>query len=996
MQNNSQDTYLLDSRDDFDICNRIKELAKSYTPEWNFEEKNPDIGSTIAIIYADQMEENISRFNQVLDKYYIELVNMMGISLKSARPSTCAVIMELLGDTVEGSMIPKNTKLIGEANPNKGEEHTNNIVFETTQDIFVTGTKLIDVFQISQELGNIQIFQEKENMKVFDFLASEKIEHKLLIYHKHMFDVENETIYLKFESTNEKSLNKLFFDRSQFRFCNYINGEICEFDSVEYKEEQICLNSSNKSDTVVVEGEEYKVIILEALNAIHSVIELKDIQISASGIKEKAQFICNQIMDKNCKNFKPFGEELSLFDELFIGNDKIFSKAGSLVTISFQLSMEEKYVGFIRKEKNENLKIIKKKPREVTYTMEAETFIQEITIEYYNGRGFKTLTCLVDMSTLFNGKHNGNCEIQFICPEDIKEFSVLGNEGKCIRMQIHKADNCYMNPCIHHYPIIKDLQISYSYNKKYLSPDLLYRISGKQKINLYTENTDQNVFVAFLPMSYDGNGFYMGFDKKPENGPMGILFVLNENTNMNPMNIRFEYSTADGFQLLKVIDQTNRLTDSGILFFMPPDDFSMIEIEEKKRYYIRIKDITGELSKENVYHPTIRNIYLNAVPVQNIETLDEEEFYIDTISSNMKFFLNTSNILYCEVYVNEFNKYSPAQMHFMIANNKLKIKAEYNFLGEIISFYVLWSEVENFDNSTIEDRHYVIDRMKNTINFGDGVNVMIPNNINSVAFTVKTTSCSGAMGNVDVGNIHTASSNIMFVGDIYNPMKAYGGNDIETVDKALERGASAFSNRHRLISELDYVREVKAYFVGIDQVKVICGKNINGEEKNGRINIVILMKDFMNGASSFYHIQDDLKQYLINKCEITVRPEELFIIEPVFLKISVEVWVEIEYVKDAFNVRRLLLKKLNEFFHPILSENAEGHPIGMLPSDQQIITMLYSTVFDGRIKQYVVTSSYTDSNGVHDIDMNQLGDNPFVVCVNGKHKIHMADIADMM
>ena len=123
-----------------DIRKRIRYLTGSYTPEWRFDEENPDMGSVIAMIYADQTRDNVVRFRQVMDKYRTELINMTGISLTAARPARSAAVMNLLGDTVEGRPVPKGTRLL---------EEENSVVFETLHDICVTGARLTHIFQIS-------------------------------------------------------------------------------------------------------------------------------------------------------------------------------------------------------------------------------------------------------------------------------------------------------------------------------------------------------------------------------------------------------------------------------------------------------------------------------------------------------------------------------------------------------------------------------------------------------------------------------------------------------------------------------------------------------------------------------------------------------------------------------------------------------------------------------------------------------------------------------
>lgn len=961
------------------VRNRIRQLAKSYIPEWKFDEQNPDIGSVIAMIYAEQMEQNIGRFHQMVDKFHIEFVNMMGISLMAARPSNSVVIMRMMSDTAEGSMIAKGTRLLGE------EEVEESIVFETLHDIYITGLKFTDVFQIAGKKGKIQILSPEDSIHLFDFSDCGIVENKLIIYHKTLFDVDNEIIFLRFyPSHSEENLNQRFVNREAFRFSYFSADGQREFEQVEYRDNVIQLKQQRKPISVYLEQESYTAIVLEALNPIQESIEIKDVALSVSGRQEQAKFVCNQIRDLDYDIFKPFGEELALYSECYIGNDVIFSKAGSLITITFELLMEENYVGLTKKQEEEKLKVIKRKPRTISYDMGAEAFIQEISLEYYNGKGFKKLDCNSEIGGLFYAPEKGKYEISFICPKDFESFRVLGNEGKCIRMQIQRADNCYLHPCVHHYPIIKDLELSYSFQNNYVQPDALWRISGNQKINLTQKLRRQQSFSGFLPLPYEGNALYLGFDKKPEQGPISLFFQMDEDIDINPFNIQYEYSSTQGFKTLKVIDNTNRLAGSGILLFMPPEDYSAVEIEGKRRYYIRIRNSNETFSDDKIYHPIIRHIETNAVAVQNIETLEEEEFYIDELEANMYFPLNARNVLCCEVYVNEIYKYTPAQIKAMAADERITTRVEYNYLGELTDFYVLWNEVENFDNSTIEDRHYVIDRMNNTIIFGDGVNIMIPNYMNGVAFTVKTVCCSGEKGNVNEGSINKAVSNLLFVDDIQNPIRGYGGTDMETIDKALQRGAAILSNHRRLVSELDYVREIKAYSENVDKVKCICGDD-------GRLSLVLLMKDFEKGSYSFRHIRNGLRRHLLQECEMTIGEEDLYITEPVFLKISVDVWIEIDEIDEMFRIRTMLLEHIYSFFHPVKTESGNGYMIGMLPGKQQIVNMIHAIKFNGRMERYVVTASYTDSKGVHETDLNRMRKNPFVICMNGTHSIHIAE-----
>ena len=87
---------ILDSRTKEDLYGDIAALAASYTPEWQFNTDDPDVGSTLAMIFAHQMSGNIRRLNQTVEKYHTEFANLLGISLLPAYPASGVVVAELV------------------------------------------------------------------------------------------------------------------------------------------------------------------------------------------------------------------------------------------------------------------------------------------------------------------------------------------------------------------------------------------------------------------------------------------------------------------------------------------------------------------------------------------------------------------------------------------------------------------------------------------------------------------------------------------------------------------------------------------------------------------------------------------------------------------------------------------------------------------------------------------------------------------------------------
>ena len=62
----------IDNRTKDDIIKQIKDLAKSYVPEWIYNLDDPDVGSVIASIYAQMLEDDINNLNMLMYKYRID------------------------------------------------------------------------------------------------------------------------------------------------------------------------------------------------------------------------------------------------------------------------------------------------------------------------------------------------------------------------------------------------------------------------------------------------------------------------------------------------------------------------------------------------------------------------------------------------------------------------------------------------------------------------------------------------------------------------------------------------------------------------------------------------------------------------------------------------------------------------------------------------------------------------------------------------------------
>ncbi|MPM31640.1 hypothetical protein SDC9_78196 [bioreactor metagenome] len=888
-------------------------------------------------------------------------------------------------------------------------------MFETVSDVHVTNARIRDIVSISGPFGRIvpvlggpkrrepvpESGREEElspgeaesgfaPMRLFDYSAPGVERNGLLLYHKTLFDTDGSAeLYLRAVSYETGAdLASELADPARYRWSYYAPDGLLPFDRVSASGGCLVLGKAGENGKVRLEDGEYSLVYLEALAPVTEPVNLGELSVSSRCGETPADFVVCSDADADPAAFLPFGETVSVFDECYIGHDRIFSQAEALISLRFALSVRERLVNLTQQQEDDSLKVIKRKPRSVQYHT-AETAPQQVSLEYFNGTGWVRLITRQDWSAVFDGTRGGAVELSFVCPADWQPALAGGHLGRALRIRVARADNCYLIPCLHRVPLVEGLTLSYSFLGSWKAPQRLGRICGTARSDLTDYAARGLPFAAFSPLPYTGNALYLGFDRKIEGAPVSILFDVEESVHFSGAPIRFEYSTRKGFQPMKTVDHTHSMSCAGTVQFIPPADFAKTEVEGVSRFWIRLVDETGEGGSPGRYHAVLRAITPNALEIRNVETLPQEDFYIDAAVPDMSFPIAARNILTARVFVNERSRHSVQAMRGMIKEHPERVRVGYNFLGDITEFFVLWTEVENFDNSQPGDRHYLIDRMTSTIRFGDGVSVAIPQAQSGVAFTVQTVCCDGARGNLPPGRVNAAMRNLLYVRSISNPMATCAGSNIESVESARLRGANLLSAKNRLVSELDYVREVRAFSAAIDQVKCVAGRDIDGKAAPGLVSLAVLMKDFQDGAYSFNSIRERLLDRLAQKCEATLSPKNLRLSEPIFAEISVDVWAWVKSMEQSFQTQNLIRERLSDFLHPVSGPGRPGWNIGRLPTEAQIGMLLQSIRCEASIGRFIVTARYVDKNGAHECDLSALEGHPFVIGVNGSHRVHL-------
>lgn len=994
-----QDNFRMDDRTFAGIKEQIATLAASYTPEWRFDEDNPDIGSVLMLLFASWTHDNVERFNLSLERYHTEFVNLLDISLLPAHPACAVVLLELVPDTVPGMPLEKGTRLLADQDGEK-------LIFETAYPVYLTNSSLAAMYMACGKSGHVRpllgsfsgcgflrdlglMDQEAdgaENMKpfkIFSFTGEHLDRYAATFYHQNIFDVEGETITVKVSGCPEFAKG---VEEGHYRFRYLSEQGLLEVEDCRVEDGRIFLKKKLPNRRITENGQDYSILAVEADGSAEGGLMIEDIGFSSSGEPRTADYVGNGSIDYETGDFRPFGDTLSLFAECYIGQDQYFGKPGAQVTVQFKTSFYEHMVGYTREVEDKELKIIKRRPRAAVENMIFYSHVEELAIEYYNGIGWKRLSCDKDYRSLFAAGQAGYYELSFRCPDDWQRVAVGSYQGRALRIQVLRADNCYFQPCIHTCPEITELTVSYSYEGSFEKPELGRAYSGTLCDDFTKQLQENRPFHIFTAGRYTDTALYLGFTEVFDNGPVSLWWKLSGEDLGRERKLHYYYSTASGFKEMKVVDYTGNLQRTGIVLFMPASDMAVFELEGKRMCWIKVAAEPGQETRE---WPRVECIAPNAVEAANIETLDEEEFYIDRVEADMSFPIRADGILDADVWVNERDDWTGAQMREIERQMPDRVRITSNYLGDIEEFYVKWEERDNFSHSMPDARHYVLDRMNNRIRFGDGLHVRIPQNTRSIAFLAQVRCCRGQEGNVPAMSINESTRNLMYVQDIYNPDPAYGGSSMESLERALGRGASFISSRGRFVTEADYVREIRSFSDAIDKVALVTGYDRYGGQQENEIHVVLLMRDFEAGPGSFYRMQDELRRHLLLHCELTVAPEEILVEAPVFVELDVNVWAQIVNLEDSFEIQNRMEAALRAYLNPVSDERRKGWEIGMLPRRAQILMCLSALKSKAIVRQVMVTARYASRDGVHEIDLDELKVTPYMVVKSGTHKIHI-------
>ena len=263
-----------------------------------------------------------------------------------------------------------------------------------------------------------------------------------------------------------------------------------------------------------------------------------------------------------------------------------------------------------------------------------------------------------------------------------------------------------------------------------------------------------------------------------------------------PPRLVWEYSSPSGWKSLNATDETESLTQRGLIRFLGAVDFtSRADFGQAPLYWLRLRWERGDF----LVMPSVRNWLTNTTWASQIIKQSEEILGASNGNPNQVFTTLQTPILPGEK-LEVAEELSSAEITSLSQSQGItEVRSE---IGELEQIWLQWHEVPDFYGSQQSDRHYVLDRLTGQVRFGDGQQGMIPAlGNNNLRLTYQTG--GGEQGNLDSHTVTQLKTTIPYIDKVTNWEAARGGSEQESSTQLRLRAPKTLRHRGRAVTAQD-------------------------------------------------------------------------------------------------------------------------------------------------------------------------------------------------
>jgi hypothetical protein len=982
---------LIDSRDKDAIKEYIRYISAIYVPEWNNTEDGKDVGDALVDVFSSIYSETVQHVNQMPFINYIHFLNCIRVKLFSGSSASGYVTVELNDGVEPGVYIKKGTQLFVD----KGEE-AGQVLYESEHDCFAVDNQVNHIFYANGH----------QNLIMRPWSVEDNLPMQVKLFQDdEANNLQNHAVYFSsddiFNISQGGCVDIELLHRSRKLQMTDLAAKLA--DPIRFSWMMLTEQGWQAIEHVASAGSRVQLTIKQELPLkTHLDREgrwiccqykhgkpLEDILVEDVRSAAKAEGIVPEILMYNDlqlenHNLLPFGESFSIYDDFYIGCEEVLTKKGAHVEMVFQMAFKRFTSPSMIDEDGMNWKLIM---REDNFKQKPplDIVIEEVVWEYWNGDGWARLVFDEHGERMFSREQDDiqKVSLSFICPEDTAMGYVNAHYNYWIRARIRKVRNAYKQHVLYRCPIIERLELSYQYHAEMRELD--YLITER---NLETNGitiTGQQDFAIFQRQMPEERAIYFCMQNPITRGPIAIYFSIKQQLQQPSLPLRWEYFAVEGdrsrWTELKVSDGTNMLSQSGLVVMTGKTTNRKATFFAQEGFWIRLVCIDAPISSNEKTTSELSGVYFNTIKIQQQETYPIEYFSIEPHEANRVCKLTGDNLIWQEVWVDEYESLSEQQWKQIVEDNQYQTKAEYDDLGNVVSRWILWQPIEDILLAGGNDRCYMMDAYYGKIQFGDGKSGRIPTAGSTDTIKILYQSGKGEQGNLEREELTSFADAIPFVKSVYNVEPIIGGTPKESIENALVRGPARISGRDSIVTIDDYVKLIEQADRNIVKVRCLRHQNPQGQVQAGALTVAILPIFYNQHINYFATIHERVMEVMQHRApSIVTNSDKLYIVETQYLEYNLEIQLTVSDYNDYHYVLQSVEQRVRSFLEPVTGNyDGKGWNIGEFPNREKLYHVIKQEPKIRRINGVAITNKLKSQYGEKTVDGSE--QDLFTLCV---------------
>jgi hypothetical protein len=423
-------------------------------------------------------------------------------------------------------------------------------------------------------------------------------------------------------------------------------------------------------------------------------------------------------------------------------------------------------------------------------------------------------------------------------------------------------------------------------------------------------------FEPFAPLADRTPALYFGFDRALEPGLASMyVHVASEPDDVlgDASELEWEYLSARGWLELSVLDETAGLRRSGMIQWIGPPDMAPRAVVGGERYLLRARLKRGA----RVEPLALGGIWLNATWASQREVIDGDILGHAAGRPGETFdLLRRAGAILDRVEV-EVREWAGSGRDWASAVTELPADAVRLVTdpatGDVSEAWVRWTLVDHFHASGPNDRHFVVERSRAAIVFGDGTRGMAPPVGARVAASYD--SGGGVAGNVPALAIERVQGIIPFVAEAFNPVDAAGGAEIESIVSVAQRGSQRLRHAQRAVCEADYEWLAREASPAVKRARCEGLLGPDGRAQRGWVTVRIVPDGDAAAPQPAPALLRRVRDHLARHAAATVAGR-IRVLGPSYVAVGVIVEIVPRDPESAALVEAMVRQTVDTFLHP--------------------------------------------------------------------------------